>query len=599
MLARETGVTMASNSLSPEPKRPPPPPGGKFHNEHVVYFYEESDSLLGELVDFIGPALRTGDAALIIATKVHLDGLRQRLSARGFDIPIAEKQKKYIALDAAEILAQVMANGMPDEARFAQILGEIIGPISDLRKNGHPGIAVFGEMVSLLWTEGKSEAAIRLEELWNELANVYSFSLRCAYPMANFQGVKNAGPLIRVCGEHSAVLFGQRDASFKSGSGEMAPRLSEARFRLFVDAVQDYAIYTMDEQGHVSSWNAGAQRIKGYAISEIIGKHFSVFYTQEDLQSGKPQRDLEIAARDGRVEDEGWRLRKDGSRFWADTVITAVRNDKGKLLGFGKVTRDFTEKLAANEALRRQIVEKTEAQRKLHESENSLRQLSLRLLQTQDEERRRIGRDLHDSVGQYLVGLKMKLDSLRSAAEKNGQVEAGEFSECGQLAEDAIKEVRTISYLLYPPMLEELGLKSAIPWYLEGFTKRSGIDTTFEVSPDFDRIPGGMELALFRVLQESLTNVHRHSGSSTAVVRLQTKDGSVILQIIDHGKSNQSKSLEDASVNWTGSFGVGLRGMSERVGQLGGNLEVSRTPEGTTVTATVPIPSSPQEFDAE
>jgi len=242
-----------------------------------------------------------------------------------------------------------------------------------------------------------------------------------------------------------------------------------------------------------------------------------------------------------------------------------------------------------SEALRREIAERTEAQRKLHDSEKSLRQLSLRLLQTQDEERRRIGRELHDSVGQYLVGLKMKVDSLKSVAERTRREDIGELAECSQMIEEAIKEVRTISYILFPPMLEELGLKSAIPWYLEGFTKRSGIKTTFEVSPEFDRIRGDLELALFRVLQESLTNVHRHSGSSTAIVRLCSNGATVVLQVADEGKGTLAKNLEGPAQDLMGAFGVGLRGMSERMRQLRGDLQISSTEGGTTVTATLPL----------
>jgi signal transduction histidine kinase len=127
---------------------------------------------------------------------------------------------------------------------------------------------------------------------------------------------------------------------------------------------------------------------------------------------------------------------------------------------------------------------------------------------------------------------------------------------------------------------------------LEGFTKRSGIKTAFEVSPEFDRIHSDLELALFRALQESLTNVHRHSGSSTAIVRLLTKDQAVVLQVIDEGKGTQSKNLEDRAQDWMGTFGVGLRGMNERLRQLGGSLELSSTGEGTTVTATLPLPDA-------
>jgi PAS domain S-box-containing protein len=583
---------MTSRALTPDAGKLPlqQHPEGQLRNEHVVYFYQESSSLLETLCDFIGPALGGGNAAIVVATKVHQDGLRHRLTARGLDIQKASKQGRYVALDASETLSGIMIDGMPDAARFAELIGGTIARIRAQFNGASPEIAVFGEMVSLLWTEGKAEAAIRLEQLWNELALKHSFSLRCAYPMANFPGEKSAQPLIRICAEHSAVMFGASDASFKSGEGKIALRRSEERFRLLVDAVQDYAIFMLDEQGHISSWNAGAERIKGYAISEIIGKHFSVFYPQEDIQSGKPQRELEIASREGRVEDEGWRLRKDGSRFWANVIITALRDETGKLLGFGKVTRDYSEKIKTHEALQKEIAERTEAQRKLHDSEKSLRQLSLRLLQTQDEERRRIGRDLHDSVGQYLVGLKMKVDALKSSAEREHRTEASQLAECAQMTEDAIKEVRTISYLLYPPMLEELGLKSAIPWYLEGFTKRSEIKTTFEISPAFDRLPGDMELVLFRVLQESLTNVHRHSGSPTATVRLFAEKEAVVLQIMDQGKGIHLQNPQDRSQDNIRALGVGLRGMKERVRQLGGDLELSSARGETTVNATIPLP---------
>ncbi len=585
---------MTTSALSPDPRNLALPwqAASALPGEHVAYFYQASHSLLEALCDFIGPALGAGNAAVIIATRVHVEGLEHRLRARGLDTHKACKQGRYVALDASETLAKIMLEGMPDASRFAEIVGGAIARTRASVKAARPEIAAFGEMVSLLWTEGKIDAAIRLEQLWNELANKHSFSLRCAYPVANFYGKENAQPLMRVCAEHSAVVLEEGHSSFTSGEARIALRRTEERFRLFVDAVQDYAIFMLDVQGHVSSWNTGAARIKGYGVSEIIGKHFSIFYPEEDIRAGKPARELEVAAREGRFEDEGWRLRKDGSRFWANVIITAIRDDTGTLIGFGKVTRDFTERVWANEVLRKEIIERTEAQRKLHDSEKSLRQLSLRLLQSQDEERRRIGRDLHDSVGQYLVGLKMKVDSLKSMAERTQREDISELAECSQMIEEAIKEVRTISYILFPPMLEELGLKSAIPWYLEGFTKRSGIKTTFEVSPEFDRIRGDLELALFRVLQESLTNVHRHSGSSTAIVRLYSNGPTVALQVTDEGKRTPTKNLEGPTHDWMAAFGVGLRGMSERMRQLRGDLEIASTEAGTTITATLPLRDS-------
>ena len=357
-----------------------------------------------------------------------------------------------------------------------------------------------------------------------------------------------------------------------------AQRQEAERFRLFIDAVKDYAIFTLDPEGRVSTWNEGAARLKGYTASDIIGKHFSIFYPAADVQRGKPAWELEVALREGRVEDEGWRVRKDGSRFWANVVITATRDRSGQLLGFIKVTRDFTERMKSQEELQR-------ANSKLAASEKSLRELTVHLLRSQDDERRRIGRELHDSLGQYLAILKMNLDSVSSLVDEG--VAKHDIGRCVRLADDALREVRTISYLLYPPMLEEVGLKAAITWYLEGFAQRSNIRTTFDIDEEFGRLVPEAELALFRVLQESLTNVHRHSGTSRASVRLSFVNEEAILEIQDEGKGIPPNLLREAQ-GGIGFRGVGLRGMSERLRQLGGKLELLSTTQGTTVKAILP-----------
>ncbi len=356
---------------------------------------------------------------------------------------------------------------------------------------------------------------------------------------------------------------------------EEALRHSEERARLFVEAAQDYAIFQLDTEGNVATWNVGAERINGYRAGEIIGQNFSAFYPEEDIRSGKPRVELEVATVAGRFEEEGWRVRKDGSRYWANVIITAVRDSTGSLLGFSKMTRDFTERMRA--------------QKSLEESRGSLRELSLHLLRTQDEERRMIGRDMHDSLGQYLSVLKMRIDAMSASSERGAAVTREDLAACTTLADDCVREVRTVSYLLYPPMLDEMGLESAIPWYLEGFSKRSGISTTFEVAEGFERLPRDTELVLFRVLQECLTNVHKHSGSKTAGVKLGRYGDSVVLEIVDSGKGFPSAIVNESSREWTGSLGVGLRGMSERLRQLDGYLKVSTGNEGTQVYAVVPL----------
>jgi PAS domain S-box-containing protein len=573
---------------------------GHEYGGHTVQFYTEDEVLLDELSRFIGTALGAGDAAIVVATASHREGLARHLKARGLDVARVAGQGRYVPLDAAQTLSEITVDGLPDWPLFADLFGGHIVRAKAAVEGDRPSIAIFGEMVALLWADGKAEAVVRLEQFWNELAKTRSFSLRCAYPIGSFYREEHGQSFISICAEHSLVIPGEnyttlanpeqrlRNIAYlqqraQSLEAETALRQSEERFRFLVEAVQDYAIFMLDPEGRIITWNIGGECIKGYKASEIIGKHFSCFYPEEDRRSGKPQRELEIAAREGRLEDEGWRIRKDGSRFWANVTITAMKNDAGNLTGFSKVTRDFTERMLAQQALQ-------ESQRKLQDSERSLRQLSLHLLRTQDEERRRIGRDLHDSLGQYLAALKMKLDSLKSLnGSSNTDTAKHDIAECADLVEESIKEVRTISYLLYPPMLEEMGLRSAISWYLDGFTKRSGIKTTFDIPDDFRRPSRDVEIAIFRVLQESLTNVHRHSSSPTASVRVLIKDGALVLEVSDKGKGMPSGKLEESGQDGRGALGVGLRGMNERMRQLGGRLELTSTPTGTTVTATVPI----------
>jgi len=591
---------MSASKAIPVSADPPMILNSVFDNEsaHVVHFYREDSSLLDELGLYIGNALVNGDVAVILATQSHLDSLAGRLRERGLDIPRVIAQGRYQAFGASAILPELLTDGVLDASRFIEVVGGIIERANSITKGKFGRTVVFGELVALLWAEGKYEEAMRLEALWNDLAKTHSFLLRCAYPMAGFYKNEHTEPFLKICAAHSSMSE-ENSASPATGDerrrsiADLQRRLqvleeqksayeSEQQFRLLVDAVQDYAIFMLDREGRVRTWNRGARRLKGYQASEILGEHFSRFYSDEDKRSGKPQRELEIAIRDGRVEDEGWRIRKDGSRFWANVVITALKDESGNLVGFGKVTRDFTERMTTQ-------VKLEESRKQLQESEKSLRQLSRHLLRSQDEQRRRIGRDLHDSLGQYLSVLKMKLESLANRTNESAPQDAHDLKQCADLTEQAVKEVRTISYLLYPPMLEEMGLRSAILWYLDGFMKRSGIQTTFEVSSELQRLPPDTEIALFRVLQECLTNVHRHSGSPTAEVRLWISDETVFLQVSDVGKGMKLQKTTEVGRDEAVTIGVGLRGMSERMRELGGKLDLSSDDQGTTVTASVPI----------
>jgi signal transduction histidine kinase len=215
-------------------------------------------------------------------------------------------------------------------------------------------------------------------------------------------------------------------------------------------------------------------------------------------------------------------------------------------------------------------------------AEESSRRLSVRVLQLQDEERRKFSRELHDSLGQLLAVAKMHMSVL---LEKNPQDEL--LKEIDKLLNESVTETRTISHLLHPPLLDEVGLASAARWYVEGFATRSGIELTTDIPDEPGRLPRPAELVLFRVLQESLTNIHRHSKSLRAEVALHSSPSTVILQIRDYGKGMPREMLTNFLATGT-NVGVGLAGMRERVREQGGRFDIQSDKTGTTITVTMP-----------
>jgi signal transduction histidine kinase len=222
----------------------------------------------------------------------------------------------------------------------------------------------------------------------------------------------------------------------------------------------------------------------------------------------------------------------------------------------------------------------------------NLRQLSARLLQMQDEERRRIARELHDSVGQLLAAISMNMSTMASTSLTPVAAKAAE--ENATLIAQISSEIRTISHLLHPPLLDEMGLASALRWYVQGFSERSKIAVHLDVPSAIGRLDKDMEIALFRVIQECLTNVHRHSGSNSASVRISHEKGTVRVEVKDGGRGIPPEMREPMSSS--GRLGVGFRGMRERIAQLGGVLEVQCNGTGTLVTATLPLESGPASY---
>lgn len=254
------------------------------------------------------------------------------------------------------------------------------------------------------------------------------------------------------------------------------------------------------------------------------------------------------------------------------------------LVAMGEVRR------RENHALRKDHGELEERVRErtleLDTANQELRELTARLMRSQDDERRRIARELHDSVGQTLAALTMNLTTVVADIETLART-GRNASDSLALVEEMNKEVRTVSYLLHPPLLDEAGLASALRWYVEGYSERSKIKVDLDMPCDFGRLPQELETALFRTVQECLTNIHRHSGSLTAKIQLARHDCEIRLTVEDNGIGMPAEKLDE--VTMPGAFGVGVRGMRERLRQLGGRLDIHSDDNGTRVEAQVPL----------
>ena len=333
------------------------------------------------------------------------------------------------------------------------------------------------------------------------------------------------------------------------------------------------AIISRDMDSVILFWNRGAQETYGWSAAEACG-HVSHQFLQTEFSEPFDQMHDKLFGT-GSWEGELVHLTRDGKRITVASRQVVERDQQGRAIGILEINRDVT--------LRK-------------EAEESLRNLSARLLQLQDEERRRIARELHDSMGQSLAALVIQLSAVNARVTAIDPEGADLLREAMLISQKASDETRTLSYLLYPPTLDHAGLKSALEWYIEGFTQRSKVKVDLKVSLGPKRLSEIAERTLFRIVQESLTNIFRHSGSEMASVHVVLQSGIVRLEVADDGKGIAPEIL--AALNSRGGqLGVGIRGMRERLGQLGGWLQIKSHQGGTTMIASLPVPESAKDDD--
>ncbi len=370
---------------------------------------------------------------------------------------------------------------------------------------------------------------------------------------------------------------------------EWALRRSEEEFRVFANSLPELCWMT-DENGKVVWRNERWYEYTGTKPEEMEIEDWQKLYDPELLPA--VLEGWRESMRTGTPFETEFRLRgADGVYRWFLTRVRPVEDGEGKITRwYGSATnideqRQLLKSLSeARDELEKRVLERTA---ELRAATESLGELSARLLQMRDDEQRRLARELHDSVGQLLAAIGMNLAVVSAEAGKLSPEAAKCVAENAEMVNEVSREIRTISHLLHPPLLDEAGLASALRWYIEGFAKRSGIEVDLQIPENLGRLPNDTEIAIFRVVQECLTNIHRHSGSATARIRMYVQDKRLVLRVDDGGKGMPAEMLRN--VARAGRGGVGFNGMRERLKQLGGALEIASDGEGTRVKAVLPI----------
>ncbi len=362
---------------------------------------------------------------------------------------------------------------------------------------------------------------------------------------------------------HFAIVFA--DITERKQAEQCLEEAERKYHSIFENAME--GIFQVREDGSLLTANPAMARTLGYSTTQKFMEEVRNLEQRLYIEPRHPSGFIPLLRQQGAISEfEAQMRRKDGTLIWVMGSAYAVCDDDGKVLYYEGTLRDVTEHKKAEEVLRR---------------------LSSQLLHAQDDERRRIARDLHDSTGQYLSALSMNLSWMNQPSCEMDPKVRSVVRESIDLVKRALSEIRNFSYLLHPPVLDEFGLCAALRWYVHGFSQRSGINVDLDAPLDLPRLPRHMETALFRVVQECLTNVHRHSGSAWAKISLHQKSGGLLLEIADegHGISPGTNGLDGNDER----IGVGIAGIRERMRELGGRLEIESDSHGTVVRVILPL----------
>jgi PAS domain S-box-containing protein len=340
------------------------------------------------------------------------------------------------------------------------------------------------------------------------------------------------------------------------------------------------AILATDSAGTIDYWNPFAEALYGWQPQEVLGRDITEITVNSTTyeQANEPM----AVVKAGQSWSGEFRVFcKRGEYLPALLTLSPLFDAEGVSIGIIGISQDLSGHKQADEEIRKRQAELErlveERTTELEQMNRSLRALSTQLFKVEEDERRRIARELHDSTGQVLAALAMTLSRLE---RESFALNLGRIEECKQMVSTVTTDIRNLSYLLHPPLIDELGLGSAVHEYAQGFQKRSGIRVQVEISPEVGRLSEDHEIALFRIVQEALGNIHRHSGSSVANIALLCRGSDVVLEVRDKGRGLPIGSKRT-------NQGVGLKSMQERLRPFGGSLQIESSENGTTVRATL------------
>jgi two-component system, chemotaxis family, CheB/CheR fusion protein len=408
----------------------------------------------------------------------------------------------------------------------------------------------------------------------------------------------------RTANDHiDGVVLTFLDITARKHSEEQLRR-SERRFRLIVEGITDYAIFTMNPAGEIDSWNPGATRVFGYTQSEAIGRSAAMLFTPEDREAGTPEGELRQASAAGRASDERWHVRKDASRFFASGMVASLHDESGALTGFVKIARDLTDRKhweeslqAARAELETRVEQRTaelsaanaalDAELQVRrEAEERIRGLMRRLINVQEDERKRIALDLHDHLGQQVSGIGLKLDALAAFSAADDVLRAA-VADARQTVAALDKDLDFFTWELRPAALDHLGIGAALREFVGDWSKEFGIPVDIHTDEFEDvRLSRDVGISLYRITQEALNNIYKHAHATRVGVILERRGANAVLVIEDDGTGFEPQSVEEADRS-TG--GMGLVSMSERAASVNGTFQIeSSAGKGTTIFVAVP-----------